>query len=408
MGRLIAWFHPLHREGGSRVEQHDIQHFDTNGTKDTMAVVTKESMLMYSLVPGQWPAAGQAHGTPDIVVEPVEALRIRDMPGSEEFRFLREAKFLDNGDIAFCMTSSALPLRYLTRTPAGTVLANAAKLQPSNRCTKTFIFDGGHDAVQTARSVLPVKTASVPGGSGNTVLSSYDNGTVRLQDLRSPSPVDAIFQDHFEMTTPLGPLLSYGMDRFVVGSARAPVLKIFDFRWTRPYSYIDALACSKIELGPTPKALTGLAPPRPDGTATCCHMSGRQCGLHALARTDFYRPNCNLYLPVAHPAITPIYSLAKSSDAASTIYAGVTGELLKFSLRVDAADDEREAFCMQRMGDKNRCGYSYRRSLASIVETGDGIALSDISKSKRLPLLFKQKPATAHANELRRLDDALL
>ncbi|UKZ52864.1 hypothetical protein TrVGV298_006651 [Trichoderma virens] len=180
-------------------------------------------------------------------------------------------------------------------------------------------------------------------------------------------------------------------------------------RWTRPYSYIDALNCSKTELGPTPKTLTGIPAPRSSDYAKCCHLSGYQCNLHSLARTDFYRPNCNLYLPVVYPAVTPLYSLAKSSDTASNVYAGVTGELLKISLR-DTAVDEREDFCMERMGDKNRCGYTFHRSLANLVETGDGIALSDISKSKRLPLLFKQNPellSAADTGELRRLDHAL-
>ncbi|GFP57516.1 hypothetical protein TASIC1_0008035700 [Trichoderma asperellum] len=403
VGRLLAWFHPM--RGG--VDQHDIQHFGIDESQNAMVVATKENVLFYSLVPNSWPAADMANGTPDIVVEPTEAINVKRMPNSQEFRFLREAKYMSNGDIALCMASSAQPLRYLTRTPSGTVLANAAKLRPSKRCVESHIFNG--NAPQTARSVLPVNTSSAVGGSGNTVLSSYDDGTVRLQDLRSHSPIDAIFQDHFEMTAPLGPLLSYGTDRFIVGSARLPILKIFDFRWTRPYSYTDALDCSKTELGPTPKTLTGIPAPRSSAYAKCCHLSRHQCALHSLARTDFYRPNCNLYLPVVYPAVTPLYSLAKSSDMASTIYAGVTGELLKISLR-DAAADEREDFCMERMGSNNRCGYSFRRSLANLVETGDGIALSDISKSKRLPLLFKQNPellSAAATGELRRLDHAL-
>ncbi|KAM0462070.1 hypothetical protein ACHAPV_002429 [Trichoderma viride] len=403
VGRLLAWFHPM--RGG--VDQHDVQHFDTNESQNAMVVATKGNVLFYSLEPNRWPAADMANGTPDIVVEPTEAFSIQGMPNSQEFRFIREAKYMSNGDIALCMASSAQPLRYLTRTPSGTVLANAAKLRPSNRCTESHIFDG--NASQTARSVLPINSTSVIGGSGNTVLSSYDDGTVRLQDLRSHSPIDAIFQDHFEMTAPLGPLLSYGMDRFIVGSARLPIMKIFDFRWTRPYSYTDALDCSKTGLGPTPKTLTGIPAPKSSGYAKCCHLSGYQCTLHSLARTDFYRPNCNLYLPIVYPAVTPLYSLAKSSDMASNLYAGVTGELLKISLR-DVAVDEREDFCMKRMGNSNRCGYAFHRSLANLVETGDGIALSDISQSKRLPLLFKQNPeqlSDAATGELRRLDHAL-
>lgn len=408
LGQPIAWFQPLYREGGVRIEQRDIQHFDTNKAQDTMVVVTKENVMFYPLKPETWPAADPSIGTSDIVVEPEEALSGRTMPGSEEFRFLREAKYMDNGDIALCMTSSTEPLRYLTRTPAGTVLANASKMQASKRCTASYIFDD--NSTQTARSVLPINTASTVGGSGNTVLSSYDDGTVRLQDLRTNSPMDAIFQDHFEVTTPVGPLLSYGVDRFIVGSARMPILKVFDFRWTRPYSYIDALPCNKSELGPKPKALTGMLAPVPTGIASCCYILGRQCSLHALAQSSFFRPNCNLYLPAVCPTVTPVYSLAKSSDMASSIYAGLTGELLRVSIK-DTDVDMQESLYMQQMGIKNRCGYAYCKSLMSMVETGDGIALSDISQSKRLPLLFKQKgeQRSSHANgQLHRLDEAYM
>lgn len=79
------------------------------------------------------------------------------------------------------------------------MLANAAKLRPSNRCTESHIFG---NITQIARSVLPFNSTLVIGGSGNTVLSSYDDGTGRLQDLGSHSAIDVIFQDGFEMTAP--------------------------------------------------------------------------------------------------------------------------------------------------------------------------------------------------------------
>ncbi|KAK9776143.1 putative F-box domain-containing protein [Seiridium cardinale] len=101
-------------------------------------------------------------------------------------------------------------------------------MHPSRRCTDTYIYGNGRQ--QTLRSILPVSRASVAGGSGNVVLSSYDDGTVRLKDLRTSSAIDSVFQDHFEVTIPVGPLISYGMERFVVGSARDTILKIFDFR----------------------------------------------------------------------------------------------------------------------------------------------------------------------------------
>jgi len=309
---------------------------------------------------------------------------------------------MGNGDLALGMTGSPAPLRYLTRTPAGTVIINAAKMRPSRRCTESYVYTDGRP--QTLRSILPVNKASVAGGSGTVILSSYDDGTIRLQDLRSSSAIDTTYQDHFEVTTPVGPLVSYGMERFVVGSARTAILQIFDFRWPKSYYYTAALPCSKSPLGPTPKPLTWMSPPQYPQIASCSYLTGQSCRLHALARTNFYRPNCNLYLPIIHQATSAVYSLAKSSDSSPIIYAGLAGELVKVSLR-DQEQDQWESSLMQRMGKKNRYGYDYRECLTSIIETSDGIALSDISKSQRVPAIYRQRGVLGQ--QFGRLDETL-
>jgi hypothetical protein len=395
-GHSIAWFQPLPNEGNS-TEQKEIQHFDTSVSQNTIAVVTKDNLFFYPLVDAQ-PSPSRE----ELVIGPTESIDVRSMQNSQEFRVLREAKFMGNGDLALGMTSSPAPLRYLTRTPAETVITNAAKMQPSSRCTESYVYADGRP--QTLRSILPVNKASIAGGSGTVVLSSYDDGTIRLQDIRSSSAVDTTYQDHFEVTTPVGPLVSYGMERFVVGSARTAILQIFDFRWPKKYYYTAALPCSKSPLGPTPKPLTWMSPPQYPETARCSHLTGQSCRLHALARTNFYRPNCNLYLPTIHQASSPVYSLAKSSDRSPVIYAGLAGELVKVSLR-DQEQDLRESSFMQRIGKKNRCGYGYKECLTSIVETSDGIALSDISKSQRVPTVYKQRGVLGQ--QFGRLDETL-
>ena len=240
-------------------------------------------------------------------------------------------------------------------------------------------------------------------------MSSYDDGTIRLQDLRSPSAFDTIYQDHFELTTPVGPLLSYGMERFIAGSARDSVLKIFDYRWTKSYSYTDTLPCGPTPLGPTPRPLISISPPQYPETSTCAHRSGQPCRLHFLARTSFYRPNCNIYLPVINQRSSPVYSLAKSSDISPVIYAGLSGELVEFTLG-DEEETRKDISLTQRMRMKGRCGYSFQASLAGIVETGDGIALRDMNKSNRVPIFYRQKhPLSANKIEqFHRLDELLV
>jgi hypothetical protein len=74
------------------------------------------------------------------------------------------------------------------------------------------------------------------------------------------------------------------------------------------------------------------------------------------------------------------------------------------SLR-DQEQDQQESSLMQQMGKKNRYGYDYKECLTSIVETSDGIALSDVSKSQRVPAIYKQRGVLGQ--RFGRLDETL-
>jgi hypothetical protein len=402
-GEMKASFEPY-----APMMQSDVQHFDVNGSHDTVAVITKENVLFYPLAGAmsEKSEVGQVSTIPAVV--PAEVLNLRQMESSQGFRSLRAAKFLPNGDLAICANGSREPLRYIQRRPTGTVISNAAKMLPSERCAKSFLYSP--DRLQNARDLLPVNTSSIAGGSGNTILSSYDDGTVRLQDLRTPSAVDTIYQDLFEIFTPIGPLLSYGTERFIGGCARSEIVKIFDFRWPkRSYSYTDALPCSRNPLGPIPKPLTFNPAPQVPDCDSCAYLSGHTCARHALARTDFYKPNCNLYLPTVYRKDSPVYSLAKSSDMSATIYAGLTSELVEVNLQ-DSQEMPRRGFSTLKMGRHKRCGYDYVEHMTSMVETGDGFALEDVSKSQRLPNIHKQTGERAGVSRKmpQRLDDLFL
>lgn len=387
-GHVYASFSPSSSDiGRSCLQQDQIQHFDIDVPSRAAAVITKDNMFVYPLtdiVLGQdQHISGSEH-----TVRPTEAFDLHAMEKTIPFGSLRAVRFMANGDLIFCATKSTEPVQCLSRTPTGMVASGLEKRFPSSRCAGPFIHDGSF--THSARDLLPVNVASSASGCGNAILSSYDDGTIRLQDLRSPAAFDTIYQDHFEMITPMGPLISHGLERFIAGSARASILKIFDYRWTRSYSYIDALPCSEKPMVPTPKSLT-LAPfPRVAKRDRCCHMSGYYCYLHTLARTDFYRPNCNVYLSRVNNTPSPVYSLAKPSDLSSSVYAGLSGELSKLSLK-DQETDLAESLWLQQADPGSRFGYSYSKNLTSIVETGNGIALDDISKSKRLPALYKQR-----------------
>ncbi|KAK6086670.1 hypothetical protein SCUP515_00236 [Seiridium cupressi] len=402
-----ATFRPSLIVEGGAVDQRDIQAFDTNKTQDTVAVVTKDNVLFYPL-DDTFLGSAEGDAVGNLVVAPEEALNVRNIPESRHFGALRTLRFMGNGNLALGLAGSPEPLRYFTRTPTGLELINAAKLQPSNRCTSSYIYRG--EELQSVRGLLPTNISSVAGGSGNVVLSSHDDGTIRLQDLRSPCAADTIYQDHFEVLTPVGPLVSHGMERFIAGSARTSILKIFDFRWTKSYNYTESLPCGRSPLLPLPKPPTFAASPYHCETERCNHLLGRLCNRHVLAKTDFYRPNCNVYLPLTNQSESPIYSLAKPSDVSPNIYAGLAGELVKVSLR-DQGESTTESRFIKRNDRKYPTGYTYHESPISIIETGNGIALSDISKSQRMPEIRKQDythsvPATTRRT--RRLDHLLL
>ncbi|ATY63122.1 Cyclin-like F-box [Cordyceps militaris] len=410
VGRTIAWLQPEPTEEEASGGQNDIQHIDVNAVQLSAAVATKKSVLFYSL-PEQ--RSDPDDLDPDEIIpaeyliSPTESCDLKEMDGSAGFRQIRQVRHMHNGDVALALSGTTEPLRLLSRTPTGTTIINAAKMQASARCADSYIYTD--QQLQTARCILPLEAAAVPGGSAATLLSSYDDGTIRLQDMRTPSAVDTIYQDHFELTTPTGPLLADGMQRFIAGSARTSVIKIFDYRWTKSYYYTEAVPCARSPLGPAPKPLTWTSPPESTQRERCGYMAGQQCARHMLAQTDFYRPNCNIYLPNLYQDASPVYSLTRPSPTSPNIYAGLSGELVTMSLR-DQVAAEKEALFMQKRDRKSMAGYSYHEALTSLVETGDGIALNDITESQRVPAVRKhgRDPAQLAGQDFGRLDEWLM
>ncbi|KAI0133534.1 F-box domain-containing protein [Xylariales sp. AK1849] len=408
-GQTQVSFRPFQIEhSGAQIEQNEIQSCDIDSFRGSLAAVTKDTVLRYPLA-GQSAQTQQNDSATDGIlpphVNPTEALNLRAIYASRPFKFLRSIKFMGNGDLAVGMASSYEPLRYLTTTPTGSELIAVAKMSPSDRCAESNTLNNRD--LGTVRDILPLDAASIAGGHGNVVLSSYDDATIRLQDLRTSSAIDTIYQDHFEVSTPVGPLVSYGMDRFIAGSARSSTLKIFDFRWTKRYHYTDALPCRAQPLLPLPRPPTIVPSPDVGGGRRCNHLLGRLCMCHALQRTDFYRPNCNVYLPVVHQSASPVYSLAKASDLSPTVFAGLAGELVEMSL--GHSDDLGRPQPKYRA---NPAEYSQHRGIVSLIETGDGIALNDISKSQRVPEIRKQIYRADRTPNVRhtmfRLDDWLM
>ncbi|KAK8045017.1 hypothetical protein PG993_005041 [Apiospora rasikravindrae] len=321
--------------------QNEIQAVDFHQKSRTLAASTKSNVLLYAADP----CKGDDVETEDgegrhTSVKPKDAFNVHMIEGSEPFK--------------------TIP-----------------------RATDAYALKGWTNA--TVRGLLPVNTASIAGGKGNVILSSYEDGTIRLQDMRSPSPVDTIFQDNFEVMTPSGALLAYGTERFIAGNARSNTIKIFDFRWNKSYLHTASLPCSSETPYPSPRPPTLVNPPSHSERGCCDHLTGQECRWHALSKANYYRPNSTVYLPMINARSSPVYSLAKSSDMSPTLYAGLAGELVEMNLR-----EEVGGLRKRPRAPASKPLYACRRGIASILETGDGFSLPDISKSQRVPEMRTQ------------------
>ncbi|KAK7992098.1 hypothetical protein PG988_000892 [Apiospora saccharicola] len=364
--------------------QNEIQALDFDRISSTLAASTKGNVFLYNMGPLECDKVGTEDGEEGhISVKPRDAFDVHSLEGSTPFKTIRCMRFTANGDIALGLTSSTQPLRYLTLSPTGPRLDAASKILPSGRATDVYALKDWTNA--TVRGLLPIDAASIAGGKGNVVLSSYEDGTIRLQDMRSPSPVDTIFQDNFEVMTPSGALLAYGTERFIAGNARSNTVKIFDFRWNKAYLHTASLPCRSETPYPSPRPPTLTKPPSYPERGCCDHVRGHECTWHALSKESYYRPNYTVYLPMINTKSSPVYSLAKSSDTSPTLYAGLAGELVEMNLREESGDLRRRP---NAPGSKPL--YACRRGLASILETGDGFSLPDISKSQRVPEMRTQ------------------
>ncbi|KAI1810215.1 hypothetical protein GGS20DRAFT_217776 [Poronia punctata] len=390
-GHTLINFRP---SPSSTTEQREIQTIDIEAGSNLLAAGTRENVFLYS-IPGH-DEGGGAHETEPPCVNPLTAVSLRNTPKSPSFDYIRAARFLNKDTVAVASNGSFHPIQLLHVTPAGLEVSQAASM-PSE-------YPQMMSSPRTVRALLPVDTRSVAGGSTNVVLSSWDDGTIRLQDLRTPSPIDRIYQDNFEVSTPINALVSHGLERFVAGSAFSHMLKIFDYRWPKGYYHTDSLPCSNVSPYPLPKPPTLVPEPYHDKRPRCNHMTGRLCRWHALSRHDFYRPNCNIYLPFRNYASSPIYSLAKPSDVSPSIYAGLSGLLVEVTLKSGAQTSTAVPAV--------DAPYIRQKGKVAILETGDGSAISDVSKCQRVPEIRRQSFSNREgegsiARRQHRLDEAL-
>jgi hypothetical protein len=224
-----------------------------------------------------------------------------------------------------------------------------------------------------------------------------------LQDLRTSSPFDAVYQDNVDPWQMAESLMSYGTERFVAGAADGLAIQVFDFRWTKGYYHTTGLPC--LATGPFPR------PPQPfmahpisrsHGRARCeHHAGGLPCYFHSLSTTLYYRPNAKYFLSELRTYGVRgggVWSLARGSDVSPNFYMGISGGVVEATLE-QTPNFYRPHGCIAGVVDPNfgfddwrakpppESGLMSKPPTPNMMETGDGYLYKYNDRSILLPSL---------------------
>ncbi|KAF4338290.1 hypothetical protein FBEOM_7824 [Fusarium beomiforme] len=295
------------------------------------------------------------------VLSPLEYCDFSKSSPEDEASLLRSSKFMSKDVIACALGGTRNPLRWGQLTPTGlqffNTTNNSRPIEDASRLMGTLTIN----EKTTVRAIEPVK-----GGSENLLLSAWDDGTYRLLDIRTPSPHDTVYRDRFQPYQAGSSLLVYGTERFVSGSNTASDIRLFDFRYPKPYHHTTALPCSPQWPFPSQKddhiMKKGWTPE--NQPQKCDPQNGLLCYWHGTSRRNYWRPDATIH--IGSSTYDRIYCLTKASDLSGTIYCGVRGAILEMNLHLteDAVQqhDQRSVptgWSMGRPGGK-----------ISLIETG--------------------------------------
>ncbi|PHH82371.1 hypothetical protein CDD82_6206 [Ophiocordyceps australis] len=210
-----------------------------------------------------------------------------------------------------------------------------AKIRPTglDLCSPCYTATE-QEGKQSVRAMEPI--ASNP----HLLLTAWSNGAYRLLDMRTPARHDVWYRDQFQPFEAAHSLLAYGLERFVGGGHSEPVLRLFDFRWPKPYHHFNALPCSSSSPRPGPPAdvlsrgrdwqghdereASSAAP------SHCDYTSGKQCNWHKLSALPAWRPDSTLFLGL-EPS-NAVFCLSKATDCSDSFYCGLRGGIMEVSL----------------------------------------------------------------------------
>ncbi|KAL8417504.1 hypothetical protein RB594_001247 [Gaeumannomyces avenae] len=418
-GTLLASFDPKFATGGrgAAPEQSSLVSMDVSH-KGSIAACNRDSLFLYHLP--------QDRDQPP-EVGPYLACRLKELLlDRTDTTHLGGVKWIGNDDTLALGVKGQYTsqLQFLQLTPTGAVQVHRAVEHPGAGA-------GSLRRQIIASSITPVYPPSSAGQAAGRplVLAAYSDGTVRLQDLRSPTPWDAVYEDNVNPGSAVEHVLAWGGERFVAGGSADAVLRLFDLRWPRPYHHQRALPCRSALPYPTPPQ--PFASPRrrrrllledPARVARCDGAAGVECTWHRLSCDLYQRPNCNLYYhhrrdrdrggarPAAAAPDPPscVRSLAKGSDLSPHFFVGVPGGFLEarlgsggrdgggggdphlsfelLDLPVDGEDGESSGGGDgNNNSNSNSSGYETAELATFVMETGDGLSVPHNDRTIALP-----------------------
>ncbi|QPG94470.1 hypothetical protein C2857_006136 [Epichloe festucae Fl1] len=345
----------------------------------------------------------------DAELAELEPLSFNDMSAGRppnQGSLVRDIKFLDRDHVAVALGRSSQPIQYGTVRPTGVVFEPAAH-NPDVYARKQGRLQPPLSALTDVNTIVWAIEPVGHKNSKNLLLSSWQDGTFRLLDARTPSPHDAIYRDNFQPYQAGGPLLVYGTERFVTGNNTAPTVRFFDFRFDKPYFHSAASECSSAQPQPRVCCSSGttnlpkLGRSGNDIASESECKPGRpgRCPWHALSRTDCYRQDATLWL--GYRGMDRVFSLARASDTSDKFYLGLRGAVAEAQLVL------KEDVPSRRETRNPSCPDGWRVSSVSsvtVAETGVGLCTSRVHDGLHgelhsgMPALFYNKDTADEAN----------
>ncbi|KAK4217257.1 hypothetical protein QBC37DRAFT_415259 [Rhypophila decipiens] len=410
-GKRLVEFGP--EDGVQGTEQHaqdTINSIDvlTSNHSSLISATTKSSIFLYRL-----PEDESTHVVPETV------LNLRQDVFESSASQLCRATWMGEDTLALALKGCKDPLRYMTLTPTGWTHHTAAK----NPKLET-LFGVGYGNI-CPNSLQPIRDSSTSSGGGTSLLlSAWRDGTVRLQDLRSSSSFDTIYQDNVDPWADMESLMTYGSERFIGGGMNGAAIKIFDFRWPKNYYHTAGLPClDKVPFSqPSQPFLKAPIRYRPGILARCEPEKGVRCQWHSLSQNIYYRPNASFFLSNSLPkrySASGIWSLAKPSDLSPNFYIGISGGIIEAnlepslgtmmststgsetssssSIRVDPNLGFRD-WRLERDAPSS-VGYESLPLGAAMMETGDGFAFRQNDRAIRFPRMWTPRSRQPNPRE---------